>query len=264
MIKEITCGYNHTLAITFNGHVYSWGNNEHGQLGLGPDVPEMVKRPILNPYLSNITKLSAGNEHSVALTKNLDVYIWGSSSQTGLHDITTRHTPSKMEFFIDKKVKDIFCGGLHTIALTQKGKVYVWGSTEGSQLGLPQDQVQRLSKNEEQAVKSPQLLRSLEQVSIVQVACGETHTIAMASDGKLFGWGMSMYGQLGLGFSADSFEPGIGMEKSKVHTPTEIVWKSSFANDKPPVIKKIYCGSTFSLFITTDGELYGCGMNDLG
>jgi len=50
---------------------------------------------------------------------------------------------------MDKKVKDIFCGGLHTIALTLKGKVYVWGSTEGSQLGLPQDQVQRLSKNEE-------------------------------------------------------------------------------------------------------------------
>jgi alpha-tubulin suppressor-like RCC1 family protein len=45
----------------------------------------------------------------------------------------------------------------------------------------------------------------------------------MTKDGEIYGWGMSNYGQLGLGFSADSFEPGIGMEKSKVHEPSEIV-----------------------------------------
>lgn len=44
----------------------------------------------------------------------------------------------------------------------------------------------------------------------------------MTKDCELFGWGMSNYGQLGLGFSSDSFEPGIGMEKSKVHEPSEI------------------------------------------
>jgi len=41
----------------------------------------------------------------------------------------------------------------------------------------------------------------------------------MNKNGQLFGWGMSNYGQLGLGFSSDSFEPGIGMEKSKVYEP---------------------------------------------
>jgi hypothetical protein len=41
----------------------------------------------------------------------------------------------------------------------------------------------------------------------------------MNKQGQLMGWGMCNYGQLGLGYSADSFEPGIGMEKSKVHEP---------------------------------------------
>ena len=40
--------------------------------------------------------------------------------------------------------------------------------------------------------------------------------------GEVWGWGMSMYGQLGLGFSGDSFEPGLGMTMSKVQEPTEI------------------------------------------
>jgi alpha-tubulin suppressor-like RCC1 family protein len=80
----------------------------------------------------------------------------------------------------------------------------------------------------------------------------------MAKDGRIFGWGMSNYGQLGLGFSADSFEPGIGMEKSKVHEPTEITGL------KGERIQKIICGATFSLFQSEKGDIFGCGMNDLG
>jgi alpha-tubulin suppressor-like RCC1 family protein len=57
---------------------------------------------------------------------------------------------------------------------------------------------------------------------IIEIACGETHCIVLSREGKVFGWGMSMYGQLGLGFSSDSFEPGIGLSKSKVAKPTEI------------------------------------------
>ena len=82
----------------------------------------------------------------------------------------------------------------------------------------------------------------------------------MSKEGQLFGWGMSNYGQLGLGFSADSFEPGVGMEKSKVYEPSEI----KAATLQHERIDKIICGATFTLFQTEKGDLYGCGMNDLG
>ena len=68
---------------------------------------------------------------------------------------------------------------------------------------------------------------------------------------------MSLYGQLGLGFSSDSFEPGLGMEKSKVPEPRKI---ETLQEEQ---ISKIFCGSTFSLFLSKNGELYGYGMNDL-
>lgn len=67
-----------------------------------------------------------------------------------------------------------------------------------------------------------------------------------------------MYGQLGLGFCQDSFEPGQGMQRSKVPEPREI---EALADEQ---IAKIFCGATFSLFLTISGELYGCGMNDVG
>jgi alpha-tubulin suppressor-like RCC1 family protein len=49
------------------------------------------------------------------------------------------------------------------------------------------------------------------------------------------------------------------MEKSKVYEPTEITGLKNEGR-----ILKIICGATFSLFQTEKGDLYGCGMNDLG
>ena len=50
------------------------------------------------------------------------------------------------------------------------------------------------------------------------------------------------------------------MSKSRVNTPTEIT------PYLPPDVKvaKIHCGAMFTLFITDNEELYGCGINDLG
>ena len=85
IIKEICCGHSHTMALNIHGQVYSWGLNESCQLGLGPEAPKIVRRPILNPYLQSVNKLSAGNEHSLAINKNLELYIWGGGGLTGLN-----------------------------------------------------------------------------------------------------------------------------------------------------------------------------------
>ena len=90
-----------------------------------------MRKPILNPYLANITKLSAGNEHSLALTKNGELYVWGASGLTGLGDLNSKPIPTKLEFFSKTKILQAVCGGLHTVAITKDGEIYSWGSTEG-------------------------------------------------------------------------------------------------------------------------------------
>lgn len=87
MIREICCGHSHTFAINVHGQIFGWGLNESGQLGLGPDAPSTVRKPALNTYIGNVIKLSAGNEHSIAITKTGDLYVWGGGGLTGLGDV---------------------------------------------------------------------------------------------------------------------------------------------------------------------------------
>ena len=92
-VKEVCCGYQHTLIVTIHGNVYSWGNNENKQLGLGPLAPEYVRKPRMIENMRNIVKLSAGNEHSCAINKNNEIYSWGSKAQTGQNDTSDRDIP---------------------------------------------------------------------------------------------------------------------------------------------------------------------------
>lgn len=105
MIREVCCGHCHTMVINIHGQVFGWGLNESGQLGLGPDAPPAVRKPAFNPYLQNVSKLSAGNEHSLAITKSGDLYIWGGGGLTGLGDTNIVSIPTKMDFFQNQGIK---------------------------------------------------------------------------------------------------------------------------------------------------------------
>lgn len=95
-------------------------------------------------------------------------------------------------------------------------------------------------------------------IQLSQISAGETHNIVLTKQGKVYGWGSSNFGQIGTGISGDSFDPGEGMEKSKVYTPVLIKALENLG------ITKIFCGSTFSLFLNNMGEVFACGANDLG
>ena len=147
LIKEVCCGYAHTLVINQFGHMYSWGHNDCGQLGIGLDnVPDVVRYPVLNTHIKNVAKLAAGHEHSLALTKTQELFVWGTGSLTGLDVDDVVPVPTLLDFFKKakasttptsqaNKISLIACGGLHTAVVTQDGELFTWGSTEGGQLG---------------------------------------------------------------------------------------------------------------------------------
>ena len=127
----------------------------------------MVRKPILNQYVSNVIKLAAGHEHSLALTKSQELYVWGSGALTGLGDEMKEnaetgegdnvHSPTVHEFFKNQKLVQISCGGLHTIVLNHEGDLFTWGSTEGGQLGLS-------GEIREETVLSPRKIDSLAEI----------------------------------------------------------------------------------------------------
>lgn len=123
----------------------------------------------------------------MALTKNSELFVWGSSDVTGMDETENRTVPKLHNFFKHLKISQIASGGLHAVILTKVGEIYTWGSTEGGQLGLGP-----LSAD---VVKTPQRVEKIgKQHIVVQIACGEAHTIALTGGGKIWGWGMGMYG----------------------------------------------------------------------
>ena len=97
-----------------------------------------------------------------------------------------------------------------------------------------------------------------EDMKIIKVSCGEAHIIVLNNKKRSLQLGFSSNGQLGLGFCVDSFEVGTGLSKSRIFTPQKIKTFDNLAK-----IRDIRCGKTFNMFITTDGALYSCGVNDL-
>jgi alpha-tubulin suppressor-like RCC1 family protein len=78
-VKAISCGFGHALALTESGCVYSWGNNNWGQLGVGDnenrEIPTLV---ILKDII--IEKISCGPKHSLLLSRDGDIYAFGKKT----------------------------------------------------------------------------------------------------------------------------------------------------------------------------------------
>ena len=75
--KEISCGYAHTIGITANGELCSWGCGEYGQLGHGNE--DSVGRPKIIDSVQFCKKakyVSCGTWHTAVVTTVGDLYTW--------------------------------------------------------------------------------------------------------------------------------------------------------------------------------------------
>lgn len=81
----------------------------------------------------------------------------------------------------------VAAGGFHTIATNSSNKLFGWGRNDYFQTGVG-DKINR---------SSPTQVSSLSSVSIVQISAGEYHSHAIASDGKLYGWGKNDNSEVG-------------------------------------------------------------------
>ncbi|XP_010889879.2 probable E3 ubiquitin-protein ligase HERC3 [Esox lucius] len=97
-----------------------------------------------------------------------------------------------------RPVTQVACGDQHSIALTQDGQVFTWGLNTSGQLGLGRAVP---------SAASPQPLKSLSGVPLVQITAAGDHSFALSLSGSVFGWGKNAAGQLGLGDTEDRHGP---------------------------------------------------------
>src|SRR5262249_24231611 len=85
VVKAISAGCDHNLALTTTGKVYAWGYNFNGQLGNGSNANRRTPGRVQLPPGVTATLIAAGCNHSFALASDGTLYGWGrnDSGQLG-------------------------------------------------------------------------------------------------------------------------------------------------------------------------------------
>ena len=135
----MSCGRNHSIALTDNGQVFVFGLNEFGQLGLHPNSCRRTnneKSSLSKPTpLTNISrgiriaKVVCGPNHSLILATNGWLFGFGDNAcgQVGNTPFKQKFNPNRMDSGV--KFKDIFVNNQNeiTIAISEQNKCYLWG-----------------------------------------------------------------------------------------------------------------------------------------
>ncbi|XP_030879668.1 probable E3 ubiquitin-protein ligase HERC6 isoform X3 [Leptonychotes weddellii] len=185
-IIQVSCGHYHSLALSEDGQLFSWGSNSHGQLGLGKESPSQAS-PQRVRSLDGIplTQVAAGGVHSFALSLSGASFGWGSNNagQLALRKnnvpVLQSSKPRSIGALKNLGVIYISCGYEHTAVLTQTGKVFTFGSNSYGQLGH--------SPTAEK--EGPQLMEGIDGL-VSQIDCGSYHTLAYVyTTGKVVSFG---------------------------------------------------------------------------
>jgi len=136
-IISLSCGSYDCVCVCKNG-VFSWGENDHGQLGIGNIMNQSFPQQILffkNP--EEIIFLSCGDSFCVCVCKN-GVFSWGRNNfgQLGIGNKIDQSSPQQILFFKNpEEIISVSCGGHFSICICKNG-VFSWGYNYHGELGI--------------------------------------------------------------------------------------------------------------------------------
>lgn len=219
----------HTVVVTPDGNVWTWGRNSNGELG---DNGSERHVPARVTSLANVTAVAVGDTHTLALLSDGTVKAWGGNQngQIGDGTTTTKTTPVLISGLAN--IVAVAAGQRHSMALDSSGHVWAWGDNGSGQVGD--------GTTTQRTV--PTQVTSLTLVS--SIAAGFNHSLAVKSDGTVWSWGRNTNGQLGIGSTTNAT------------SPTQITAVTSVAG--------VAGGEFHTLILKTDGTVRSAGYNTAG
>eukprot|EP01080_Neovahlkampfia_damariscottae_P004914 gene4915-8503_t len=231
-IKSVSTGMGHSLVLTKNGKVYSFGHNGSGELGIGTSTEQLYPTEIL--HFKNITSIAAGRSHSMFLM-NGSVYSFGGtdSGSTGLGCVSCIFkTPTKITSLSSEVIIQISTSFEHSLFLSIDGLIFSTGKNSNGELGLGDFVMSSVPKFVNISKK------------VTKISTGYAHSIFI-SEGDTYSFGSNTYGQLGL--KNRSFQP--------VNIPTKIEMNERF--------ESMILAFDYSILFTKT-KIYSFGDNKYG
>ena len=227
-VAAVSAGFTHALALDGAHRVWSWGEADHGQLGVpGGARIDPVEVPVPLEGARGFVQVEARGHRSLALRSDGAVFSWGEGKWGALGLGSTDDVASPARVSLPAPVVQLAAGERHTLALDRSGVVWAWGENLNGELGVSQPKL-RLLPAPVPGVSSPST-----------IAAGAYHSVAVSIGGALYAWGAGSRGQLGVGTAFDSAEP------VAVRLPRDVVTASA--------------GRFFTLVVRNGGTVSGFG-----
>lgn len=197
-VVAVTAGYAHTCALTSAGGVKCWGRNNLGQLGNLSTADAYTPVDVYG-LSSGVAAISAGNQHTCALTTGGGVKCWGRNEEVGLlGNGSTVNSASPVDVTgLSSGVVSLNAGYMHTCVVTTAGAIKCWGSNIYGVLGNGMSSPSAISTPYATSLTSGMLATSQ----------GTYRTCALSAAGGLKCWGSNEDGMLGNGSTVSSLTP---------------------------------------------------------
>ena len=237
----------HQVILMESGQVFTSGQNNFGQLGIGTIDSSEARSTILHnitaQFDGKVISVSAVGNFTLALTDDGKVYSWGYNGQGELGDGTTNDSGKVIEITNNfnlpagRKITKIYAGWEQAFAIADDGALYSWGNAGDGRLGRDTTATPNTL---------PGVVNDVFDGNIIDLAT-DSHTVVLTDTNKVYTWGFNDYGQLGIG------------NTNTVSGPQDIT--GSFNGD---TIVQVEASSNGSFARTIDGRLYAWGQNDYG
>lgn len=191
-VVQVECGTHHTMALTADGQVYTWGKGGSffTSTALGQGGTEDSPLPVQVMGLPDrIVQVASGSMHCVALCEDGQVYTWGRGEfgVLGTGGSSDYQSPVLVDAIEGMVAVKVACGSNFTALINADGQLYVWGRNDSGQLAAGDS----ISMDMYAMEALPTLVEGLEAegIQVTDVACGDTHTIVCTEDQEVFMWG---------------------------------------------------------------------------
>ncbi|KAL0943026.1 RAN exchange factor prp20 pim1 [Colletotrichum truncatum] len=267
-VVQVAVGGMHSVVLTHDGKVLTWGVNDDGALGrLKPpsaseeEQDEEDEEAFLDAFEStpgavvfgeniDVIQVAATNSACFALTVEGNVYGWGSFAGGDgnfgfLHEKPPK-TTERLPVLIPglNNIKELVGGSNHILALTHDGNVLAWGSGEQNELG------RRILARRRFETLVPQRV-GMPKNKTAKIFAGSHHSFAIDIAGKVWAFGLNNFGQCGISTREDT-----GF--TTVISPTIVKSLEGYK------VRHIACGLHHSIACTEEGDVLVWGRCDDG
>ncbi|HML52292.1 MAG TPA: putative Ig domain-containing protein [Propionicimonas sp.] len=191
----VVAGTSHTCAVSTSGQTQCWGANDLGQLGDGSTTASATPVQV-SGLTSAVTTITAGTNHTCAVSNAVDISCWGNDARGQLGDGGGYLQTAPIEVTGVTDAAQLATVNYATCMVTTSGGVQCWGRNNYGQLG----------NGTTVNTTAPVAVTGLSH-DVATVAGGDEFACALTTEGSVQCWGRNNYGQLGNGSNTDSTIP---------------------------------------------------------